>query len=68
MKKGIKSTVSFFRLLIEHSQKEYEPSPEHVLKRMLLPLCRNFAEIVEKGTKSDARPMIEGFVKECKKL
>lgn len=68
MKKGVKSTVSFFRLLIEHSQKEYEPSPEHVLKRMFLPLCRNFREIVEKGTKSDAWSVIEGFLKECKKL
>lgn len=28
MKKHVKSTVSFFRLLIEHSQREYEPSPE----------------------------------------
>ena len=68
MKKGVKSTISFFRLLIEHGQKEYEPSPEHVLKRMLLPLCRNFREIVEKGTKNDAWCVIEGFLKECKKL
>jgi len=25
MKKSVKATISFFRLLIEHSQKEYEP-------------------------------------------
>jgi len=68
MKKNIKSTISFFRLLIEHSQKEYEPSPEHILKRMLLPLCRHFGEIMENGTKNDAWDIIEGFVGECKKL
>lgn len=67
MKKNVKSTVSFFRLLIEHSQKEYEPSPEHILKRMLLPLCRGFFEIVENGTKNDAWEVIQGFSRECRK-
>ncbi len=65
MKKNVKSAISFFRLLIEHSQREYEPSPEHVLKRMLLPLCRSFSEIVENGTKNDAWDVIQGFSKEC---
>lgn len=68
MNKNVKSTISFFRLLVEHSQKEYEPSPEHILKRMLLPLCCHFSEIVENGTKNDAWNTIEGFVRECKKL
>ncbi|MFQ5812349.1 MAG: hypothetical protein ACE5I2_04040 [Anaerolineae bacterium] len=67
MKKIVKSTISFFRLLIEHSQREYEPSPEHILKRMLKPLCRNFSEVVEKCTKNDAWEIIEGFARECKK-
>lgn len=67
MKKVVKSTISFFRLLIEHSQREYEPSPEHILRRMLKPLCHNFSEIVEKGTKNDAWEIIEGFARECKK-
>ena len=67
MKKNVKSTISFFRLLIEHAQKEYEPSPEHVLKRMLLPLCRHFSETVENGTKNDAWDIIEGFTRECMK-
>lgn len=68
MKKVVKSTISFFRLLIEHSQREYEPSPEHILKRMLKPLCRNFSEVVESGTKNDAWETIEGFARECKKI
>ena len=67
MKKNVKSTISFFRLLIEHSQREYEPSPEHILKRMLLPLCCAFSEIAENGTKNDAWEVIRGFSKECKK-
>ncbi len=68
MKKSVKATISFFRLLIEHSQKEYEPSPEHILKRMLLPLCRNFSEITKEGTKNDAWDAIQGFSQECNKL
>jgi hypothetical protein len=67
VKKVVKSTISFFRLLIEHSQREYEPSPEHILKRMLKPLCRNSSEIVERGTKNDTWEIIEGFARECKK-
>ena len=67
MKKNVKSTISFFRLLIEHSQKDYEPSPSHILKRMLVPLCEHFAEIAEKGTKNDAWDVIEGFVQECER-
>ena len=67
MKKNVKSTISFFRLLIEHSQKGYEPSPEHILKRMLLPLCRGLSEIAETGTKNDAWEIIQGFSKECRK-
>jgi len=68
VKKNVKATVSLFRVLIEHSQKEYEPSPEHVLKRMLLPLCRHFSWIADKGTKNDARDAIQGFSKECRNL
>lgn len=68
MKKIVKSTISFYRLLLEHSQKPYEPSPQHVLKRMLIPLCRNFDEIIEKGTKNDTWDLIKGFSKECKTL
>jgi hypothetical protein len=68
MKKDVKSTISFFRILIEHSQRGYEPSPEHILKRMLFPLCRHFSEILENGTKNDAWNIIEGFVKECNRL
>ncbi|MBU1660246.1 MAG: hypothetical protein KKD28_02090 [Chloroflexi bacterium] len=68
MKKNVKSTISFFRLLVEHSHRDYEPSPQHVLKRMLLPLCDHLTEIVEDGTKNDAWDVVEGFVRECRGL
>jgi len=68
VKKNVKSAVSFFRLLVEHSQRPYEPSPEHVLKRMLLPLCDHLTEIVKEGTKNDTWDAIEGFVSECHPL
>jgi len=68
MSKNVKATISFFRLLIEHSQRQYEPSPEHVLKRMLVPLCRSFKVIVEKGTKNDAWQVIEGCSRVCERL
>ena len=65
MKKNVKSTTSFFRLLIEH--RDYEPSPSHILKRMLIPLCEHLAEIAEKGTKNDAWDVIKGFTRECER-
>lgn len=68
MKKIVKSTISYFELLIRHSQKKYEPSPEHILKRMLIPLCGNLDELVKSGTKNDAWELMEGFSKECKRL
>jgi len=68
VKKRTKSTVSFSRLLIEHSQREYEPSSEHVLKRMLVPLCDHLQELVEEGAKNDAWDVIEGFARECRRL
>ncbi len=67
MKKNVKSTISLFRLLIEYSQRDYEPSPQHILKRMLLPLCDHLTEIVEDGTRNDAWDVIEGFARECRK-
>ena len=68
MNKIVKSTISFHRLLIEHSLKPYEPTPQHILKRMLLPLCKHFNEIIDKGTKNDTWNVIKGFSKECEIL
>ncbi|MFH1563312.1 MAG: hypothetical protein ABIF11_07865 [Nitrospirota bacterium] len=68
MKKEIKKTISLFEILIKHSQKEYEPSPQHILKRMVVPLCKQFSIIINEGTKNDTWEIIEGFSQECKKI
>ncbi len=68
MKRIVKSTISFYRLLIEHSLKPYEASPQHLLKRMLLPLCGQFNSLIKHGTKNDAWNVIQGFANECKIL
>ena len=68
MKKNVKSTISYFKLLIKHSQKPYEPSPEHILKRMLIPICQSINEIRDSGTRNDACDLVEGFAKECMRL
>jgi len=31
---------------------------------MLIPLCKNFDEIIEKGTKNDTWELVKGFSKE----
>ena len=38
MKNFVKDTVGHFTVLIDHATREYEPSLEHILKRMILPL------------------------------
>ena len=68
MKKVVKSTISYFRLLIKHSQKPYEPTPDHILERTLIPICENMNEIYEGGTRNDAWDLVEGFAKQCKRL
>ena len=68
MKKEVKKTISLFEVLIKHSQKKYEPSPQHILKRMVAPLCKQFSIIINEGTKNDTWEIIEGFSQECKKI
>jgi len=67
MKPFVKDAVGHFRSLILHSLKEYEPSPTHVLNRLLKPLCKDFKKILEKGTTKDTAKVIEQFFKLCQK-
>ncbi|MEX2722288.1 MAG: hypothetical protein Q6366_011385 [Candidatus Freyarchaeota archaeon] len=64
----VKDAVGHFRNLLIHSAREYEPSPEHVLKRLLRPLCQDLNYIIEKGTTRDAKETLTLFQKECKKI
>jgi len=68
MKKLVKDTVGHFRVLVDHSQRPYESSPEHVLKRMVRPLCRDFSKLRREGTKNDAWETLEGFAEACQML
>lgn len=67
MKKFVKDTVGHFEVLVDHSQRPYEPAPTHVLKRLVRPLCRDFERIIEQGMKNDAWEAIEGFLAVCQK-
>ena len=64
----VKDAVGHFRNLLIHSIREYEPTPEHVLKRLLRPLCEDLGRITERGTARDARETIISFRKECEKI
>ena len=68
MKRIVARTLGHFRILVDHSMKPYEPSPDHILERMIVPLCHDFALILKKGTKNDGWHLLHGFEKECKRL
>ena len=68
MKQVVKRTIGHFGVLIDHALKPYEPSPEHVLKRMVHPLCQDIHKILDRGTKNDAWEVIEGFSRECARI
>jgi len=67
VKKIVKDTIGHFKVMIKHSQLPYEPSPVHILKRMVKPLCRDFAQLLQEGTKNDTWQVIEGFSTVCSK-
>jgi len=68
VKAFVKDTIGHFKVLIDHSQRPYEPSPVHVLKRIVKPLCRDFSKLLEEGTKNDTWEAIEGFSQACEML
>jgi hypothetical protein len=55
-------------IVMDHSLRDYEPYPVHVLKQMVLPRCKDFERILDQGTKNDAWQMLESIVRECHKL
>jgi len=68
MKQIVKRTIGHFGVLIDHTLRPYEPSPEHVLERMVYPLCRDMHDVLDRGTKNDAEDVIEGFSRECTRI
>ena len=61
----VKDAAGHFRNLIAHSLREYEPSHEHILKRLIKPLCEDVSRILDEGTAADAKEAAELFSKEC---
>jgi hypothetical protein len=68
MKQVVKRTIGHFGVLIDHALRPYEPSPEHVLRRMVHPLCQDVRDILDNGTKNDAWEVMEGFSRECARV
>lgn len=68
MKHFVKEAVGHFKVLMDHSLRDYEPHPVHVLKRMVVPLCQDFERILDQGSKNVAWQMLESIVHECHKL
>ncbi|MFQ6126996.1 MAG: hypothetical protein ACE5R6_20665 [Candidatus Heimdallarchaeota archaeon] len=68
MKRVVARGIGHFRILIDHSIRPYEPSPDHLLERMIIPLCQDFARILKKGTKNDTWMLFQGFEKECARV
>jgi len=64
----VKDAAGHFRNLLIHSLREYEPTPEHLLKRLLKPLCTDIARVLNQGTAGDAMETLTMFHKECEKL
>lgn len=67
MKNTVKDTIGHFKVLIEHSLKDYESAPSHILKRMVKPLCKDISKLLKDGTKNDSWIVLEGFSRECQK-
>lgn len=68
MKNFVKDTIGHFEVLIDHTTREYEVSPKHVLERMIQPLCKDFSKVLIQGTKNDAWQVLQGFSEACKEI
>lgn len=68
MKNFVKDAIGHYEVLLDHTQRDYEPHPIHVWKRMVVPLCNDFERIIKNGTKNDAWQTIEGIVRACSNL
>ncbi|UCD84718.1 MAG: hypothetical protein JSU92_00585 [Deltaproteobacteria bacterium] len=68
MKNMVKDTLIHFEIMLKHSMREYEPSPAHIMKRLVAPLCQDFTRLAEKGTRGDAWEVITGISQTCRKL
>ncbi len=68
MNKIVKRTLGHFKILIEHSLRPYEPTTQHILKRMIMPICQDIRTMQMKGTKNDSWELLQGLAEECKAI
>ncbi len=68
MKPQVKRAIGHFRVLVDHALHDREPSPEHVLQRMVAPLCQDIHDVLAVGTKNDAWEVLEGLAQECRRI
>lgn len=68
MNRIVKRTLGHFKILIEHSLRPYEPTPQHILKRMIMPICQDVRTMQTKGTKNDSWDFLQGLGEECKAI
>lgn len=68
MRQAALRAAGHFRLLVDHSLRPYEPSPSHMLKRMLLPLCEDVKYVLAEGTKNDAWELLTALSEACQRL
>ena len=63
----VKDAAGHFRSLIAHSLREHEPSHEHILERLIRPLCEDISRILDEGTAADAKEAAELLSREYKR-
>ena len=68
MKRIMKRTLGHFKDLLEHSLRPYEPSPEHILERIVKPICQDARTIRKKGTRNGSWNLIQGLAEECETI
>ncbi len=64
-KQIVKRTLGHYDVLLEHATRDYEVPPRHILRRVIRPLCEDFADAVKHGLRNDFKEIIEGFAKKC---
>jgi hypothetical protein len=68
MRPPVRRAIGHFRVLVDHALRLREPSQEHILHRMVMPLCADLYEVLEDGTRNDAWEVLEGFSQECQRI
>ena len=63
----LKRLFGHFSNLAEHAIRPYEPTPTHLKKQLLLPLCEDIFELLKTGTKNDFQEAFTGLSEICKK-